>query len=718
MSTTKMCLLVLALTLSTSLLNAQNLTGKELNKTDDLNSLVESGIGLLFGAKTIEGEIEKVTVINDAVKTTTIKVEYSGFENRWLKASVIDASKAAIDVIQSEAKQLSEGSNETEIKLQLNSKAKTEKTESVFLKLLVCKDTDDVTGKVFIYNFNKQWKSQGLTTPNKDKEPDYIKEDVVLSVMPEPLGSARQLKDATINYLPPPTKMKKVQVNKELYKATIIRKPMMLQAHSLQINQPKTQEPAISKNPPTATNTNFRTIHQNAKLANPPKKDQQFLIAKPLLIPLQLNKEQIEKGAKGPGKTAIVLWDEIHSDVDFDYGENQMSNISTDIFPDQNENSGYYYYYPSSYKLVWNKDESYQLNILYGSGSGEESGKVRLFAKLSPKIGTKEKRMVETLVKEYTTTHNLKFEKLVPIPLQQEPKIDLAGQLSSLYDIPSENVTAAVTGIFEPIDIAWPMSTKNADDLMVGLKEIDLNGTLQLTPQGETPTMNIPVTISLDNENVLGRIELTQNVWRTKNWKNEKPFPVRLKYIHALFLNKEEKGGTKPYIYSWSLNDTDVPVLASVKFNSTTIPRLVDTKAQKIWVEYSVPNCSACKDNVINSLTGGTTAARERKIEVSSYIKDDIGAHVIEITVRSLFADPKGEQIIEMPSVKLKEDFETYSISPLFVPEGKRAEYEYKIKIVTDDEIYRSDWIYSDELSIDLNKSTIKKALGRYPGEE
>lgn len=717
MTTKRIILLILLITLNWMFVSAQDYTGKELVKADNLNSLVETGIGLLFGAKDIEGEITKVTVTNDAVKKLSVNVEYTGFDNKWMKVSALDVEKTPVGSILSEPIQLSAGGNSANAELSFNADVGDEKVESVYLKLLICKKSKDVSGKVYYYNLAKQWKAAGLSVPDEEKIPDYIQEDLTLNIKPVPVGSASKLKDASQNTLPAPAKMVKVAENKNLYKSTITRQPMLIKGQ-MQVVQPATKGTSEVPKPPSGdVNTRMGRTGNTVLLADQNKAAFNVKRNPKLPATLQLNKEQIEKGAEGPGKTAIVLWDEILSDVDFNYGENQISDISTDIFPDMNENSGYYYYFPSTYKLVWNKDESYQLNILYGSGSEEGSGKVRLFAKLSPQVGSHEKQMVEELVKEYTAKHKLKFEKLVPMPLEKEPEIDLAGQLSSLYDIPAENVSASVSGLFDPIDVAWPMSTKNADDIMVGLKEIDLNGTLQLVPQGETPAMNIPVKISLDDENVLGRIEFVKNNWRNKVWKNEMPFPVRLKYIHALFLNKDE-GGAKPYIYSWSLNDTEVPVLASVKFNTSAIPHLIDSKAKRIWVEYSVPDCITCKDDVINGLTGGTTKAREQKIEVTSYVKDDIGAHVIEVTIRSLYADPKGKQIIELAPVKLSEDFETYYISSLYVPEGKTAEYEYKVKIVTDDDIYRSDWIYSNEMSIDLNKSAIKNALGEYPGEE
>jgi len=91
------------------------------------------------------------------------------------------------------------------------------------------------------------------------------------------------------------------------------------------------------------------------------------------------------------------------------------------------------------------------------------------------------------------------------------------------------------------------------------------------------------------------------------------PFPIRLKYIHALFLNREQSGKTTPCIYSWNLGNRDVPVLASVQFNASRIPMLVDNSAKRIWVEYAVPDCDACMDKVINELTSGSVSSRQQR---------------------------------------------------------------------------------------------------------
>jgi len=690
---------------------SQKLIGKELVKTDDLNSLVESGLGLLFGAKDIEGDINKVTVTDENFNGITIQIAYEGFTDNWLKGSVIDINKAAIREIESEPVPLGSNNNDVEIHFELKGGIENDAIESAFVKFIVCKNEDDVTGRVFVYQLHKQWKKSGLTTD----EPvyDYIQEDKEITLTPVPVGSASRLKDGGTLILPPPGKVARVKIDNDIYQSKIERRPMKIPVQALQNLQTADQKRMVFS-------PNIKTDKQQYRQIEESPKDntiRPLKIAKINLAPLQLSEEQIKNGAEGPGNIAISLWDEINSDINFDFGEDKISNISTDIFPDKNENSGYYYYYPTSYNLIWSPDESYNFKILYGSGLAGAGGRVIMFAKLSPSIGTREKQMVEELVKDYTKNNNLKFEKLLPIPLAEEPQIDLSGHLSNLYGISSDSVSIHITNIFNPVDVAWPMNTKNADDLMVGLKEVDLNGNIKLVPQGEMPSVNIPVKISLDDKNILGRIELQNNEWRNRLWKNEMPFPVKLKYLHALFINKDEKGETRPFIYSWNLGDEKVPVSAKVKFNDSDVPKIVDNKAQRIWIEYSVPECVPCKDKVINELIGGTVSSREQKIEVVSLVLERLNAYVMEVTLRSKYADTKGESIVELPAIKVKEDMESYFSQPLFVPEEQNLEYEYKIKIVTDDEIMQSDWRYSDESSLYLNKSLVEQALGKFPGE-
>lgn len=694
---------------------SQELLGKELSKTDNINSAVESGIGLLFGAKKLQGEIETVKVTDDIYNSISVNVSYEGFANKWLKGSIINSEQRTLSAIKSEPVQLAEDETETTLKFNLEKAEENEILESAFLKLLVCEKETSVSGKIYLYLLPKDWTEKGLTS----EEPvyDFIQEDLIVQVKPTPVGSAVDLKNTSSNSntLPKPQRSVKNIYNNKIYKSKVERTNM----RTFALMQPPPSVSSSTSSSDAARNSSSTSNKAGQSVAK---------VDKSVFMDLKRNRlekledqnqpeesvkeeEEIDTTEKGPGESAITLWDEIYSDIDFDYSEGSISSISTDIFPDTNPNSGSYYYYPSSYSLVWDKDESYEFNILYGSADDEGQGKVNILATLSPSVSSKERKMIEELVEDYAKRNDLVFKKLKPVPLQDDSKVELA------VDIADEDIYAQVTDIFNPVQVSWPMESKETDDMLVILKEADINGIIELSPTGEMPAMKIPLKISLDDQSVLGKITLVKNSWRNKLWKNEMPFPVELKYIHALFLNKEGEG--IPYIYSWDLGGKEIPVLASAKIDASGVPAIVDQKAQKIWIEYSVPDCMACKDKVVNELTGGTISARKQKIEVTSYgILERTGAFVIEITLRSKYVDPKGSQIMELQPLKVNVDDETFYLEPLFKPEEQKMEFEYKLKMVTDEKIYNSDWIYSDEMSLSITKSFITNAFGEFPGEE
>jgi hypothetical protein len=681
------------------------LKGKELTKASDVGAAVESGLGLLFGGGSIQGKIEKVLVTDETFKEIKLKITYSGFEGNWLKASVLKADRSVIGTITSAPVQLQAAVKEAVISVTRQEADTTH--DSNYLKLLVCKQKNDVTGQVLYFIMQKKWKTQGLN--NEKQNYGFINESLVIDLNAVPVGVAAQLKDGTAaTVLPRPTNVSKMKINDVFYKnqkieRTASLKPVSTTTSSMQV---KPMMFRMTTQPPPA-DTAKKTITM-----------------KPVTINRAalggLTQEQVTKGAKGPGTQAFSLWDEIRSDpgVNFDFSqEYKITNVNFDIFPDKNENSGYYYYFPASYSLQWDKENSYQLKFLYGSADATTGeGMINMFMTITPSVSVGERRMIEALVRDHAVRNGKPFEKLMPLPWKESPKVDFAGILTSNYDVPADKIHTMATDIFDPVQVSWPMTSKKADDFMVALKSVNFQGNLQLVPEGELTGINIPVKIALGNDQTFGKIILQGNRWRGQLIKNEMPFPVRMKYIHALVLNQEENGYKTPYIYSWNLNDQDVPVLASVRINDATIPGFLDSKAERMWIEYSVPSCQPCMDKVINELTSGTISARQQKIEVVSYgIIERTGAYVIEVTVRSKFADPKGQSIMEITPLKVKADDQSYQIGPLFIPEEQKLEFEYKIKLVTDNEVLNSDWIYATEPTLYLTKSLVEKALGKFP---
>jgi hypothetical protein len=732
----KITAILLIMLTSLTCFSQSDLKGKELTKVTDVAAALESGIGLLFGAGKMEGEIEKVEVTDENHKEVKLKVTFSGFEGNWITAGLLASDKSNLAAISSSSVAFPGGSNDIELILTRDTELDSD-VESAYLKLLVTKQEKDFTGLVSYYLLPKTWRPAGLS--HEAPVYSFINESLVIDVNPVPIGVAARLNDKSAERsLPTPQKRNIIKFDDQIYKSASIRRTQMNPRDQIvPAKKPSDTEapsPSISpdrriERPNLSINRDLLNkrpgIPEETPSASTPENQNNSMKWWPgrpdhPTTPLGITPEEKSKGAEGPGYMPITLWDEILTDpgVSFDLSQGYLiTNISFDIFPDQNENSGYYYYFPASYALQWNKENAYQFRMLYGSAAEETGeGMVNMYMTITPSISTTERNLVEALVKDYAERHGKPFEKLRPIPLKEPPKAVI--QSISDYGVPVERIsTAATTSIFDPIQLSWPISSGSSDDFMVALKEIDIRGTLSLIPD-DNFELGIPVDISLKNDRTLGRIILRENIWRNQLWKNEMPFPVRLKYIHALFLNKEDSG-TTPYIYSWDLGDKEVPVYASVNFNAESIPLMVDRGAQRIWVEYSVSDCPECMDKIINDLMGGTVSAKQQNVEVISYgVIERTGAYVIEVYIRSRLADPKGKSIMEIGPFRLTTDNVSSFVGPLFVPTGKNLEYEYRIRMVTDDEVLNSKWFYATDASLYLTRSVIESVLGKFPEKD
>jgi hypothetical protein len=225
----------------------------------------------------------------------------------------------------------------------------------------------------------------------------------------------------------------------------------------------------------------------------------------------------------------------------------------------------------------------------------------------------------------------------------------------------------------------------------------------------------IPVRITLADNRTLGQFILQPNSWRNEPWTNKTPYPLKLKFIHALVIEKE---GNKsiPMIYSWSLGNKEVPATAKVNFDATKMPEWLEKKGKtkRIWIDYSIAECESCVNKVMDELTGGTSGSKVKNITFESFqVFDKLDAALLRIKIRSKQADPKGTTIVELPSVRIEEDLLTYSAGPLYLPEGTESEYEYYFTVVMNDGVtYNSDdWKSSKELEMFIGLHTLKVAI-------
>ena len=75
--------------------HAQNFSGlqnKKLSRVDDVSSMLESGLGSLFGGK-LSGHVDSVVVSHDAEKKLKGKVYYTGYEKGFFTVSCVSTAK-------------------------------------------------------------------------------------------------------------------------------------------------------------------------------------------------------------------------------------------------------------------------------------------------------------------------------------------------------------------------------------------------------------------------------------------------------------------------------------------------------------------------------------------------------------------------------------------------------------------------------------------------
>jgi hypothetical protein len=449
----------------------------------------------------------------------------------------------------------------------------------------------------------------------------------------------------------------------------------------------------------------------------------QFLRVNPNLVAgLSLEKSETDKGAQGPDNNPIPLFEDLTVTKDFEFPY-EITNISMDVFPDKNPASGMFYYMPAAYLLRWTPDDGYAFRVLYGTASGESSGDVRMSATLSPDISKKEIDLISNLLASYASRNpGMKFNKLRLIPIRENPTVSFPADLNNLYEITADNVAVNLTSsLRDPFQISWVTDNNTKDEMQVSLLErTGIQGVMSLQPQSDNiPEINIPVIITLADSRTIGRIDLESKKWRTTAWKNETPYPLKLKYLHMLLV-KDEGNKSTPFIYSWNVNDLVVPVAASVSFDASKVPSWLDDPdmAQRIWVEYSVVDCDECDQEIINTITGGTYGTNTRKVTFETFqLFNNIDAQFIQIKVRSRQADPKGEKVVEFEPIRIYEDNEVVESGQLYVPLEEELSYEYYITVVLKNgNPYKAeDWISSDEPEIYLGLDAVKNAIPGIP---
>lgn len=692
-------LLVFTVSVSSSFSqNFSGLEGKNLTKVDDIGA----GLISLIGSKGLEGKINKVTVNADGERTLKFIVEYTGFPTAYLFAEALTDTKGVQNEVRKAELDLTGKTSPINLELELRENVSEGfKLESAYLQLRVAKSKSTAGGLIFLFALNKSWQKE------------IRAENQLLQAHLEPVGVTAQLKENSKVIIVP---VNKSVITRNVYQPSA--KTSSTSSTARMTTMPKTSVKSTVSGKPSITTASGSTTEKK-----PPESPNYRIINTNLaLTGLGLEKSETDKGARGPDNNPIPLFEDLTVTKDFEFPF-EITNISMDVFPDKNPASGMFYYLPAAYHLRWTIDEGYAFRVLYGTASSESAGEVRMSATLSPDISKKEIDLISKLLTSYVSRNpGMKFDKLRLIPVQENPVVSFPADLNSQYEITADKVSVNITSsLRDPFQVSWVTDNNTKDEMQVSLLEkTGIQGIMSLKPQSENiPEIKIPVVITLADNRTIGRIDLESKKWRTTPWKNQTPYPLKLKYLHMLLV-KDQGGKSTPFIYSWNINDLFVPASASVQFDASNVPSWLDDAdmAQRIWLEYSVVDCDECDRAIINTITGGTYGTNTKKVTFETFqLFDSLDAQFIQIKVRSMQGDPKGEKTIEFDPLRIYHDNEVAESSQLYVPLEAELSFEYYVTVVmkNGNSYKTTDWIRSGEQEIYLGLDAIKSAIPGIP---
>lgn len=657
-------------------LNAQNYSGlqnKELQQDRVRDAIVGSILDALINSD-YSGDIDKVKVLDDRDVSLTVKIHYWGFKaGGYLQISLTDENLQPLKGFAPQSTALVADQDNVELRLQLdpNSYAENESFVAPRLVVLVSKTKDGSQGTQRVYKLNKKF-----TNP-------ITAENIIIPVAMNPVGSAASL-PATLpsaNPTIPRRNVYEVIKDRSLY----LHKPVATSAH--------------------------RPVESERKVVKPMMTGVSVLRSQPMYM---LERAQpnpaapVSTDAQGPDNKPLSFWgDFIYSDVDFE-SQMKITSVNLNIYPDKNPNSGVFYYLPVAYDIKYDKEKGFAFNVDYGTSRGEAGeSKVRMSGILASGISLYEIQFIKNLMEAYKKQNpGLKLDRPLPLPIAETPIITLGDELKN-FGITSVNINN-VSSITDPIEFSWQTDGTTAAELENLLRvNSGITGKMKIkTTSDNLPVQEIPVRIRLIDESTFGRFNMTPSDFRNKTWRNETPFPVKLKYVHYMIISKNSEGKESPIIYSWDLNNQQIQPRSQVKFETTSVPVWLDNfkgKQPRIWMEYSViDDCSKCNEKVFSEIVSSTNRPQLSNVVfrlVDFFEKYNVA--YMDVEMKSIQGDPNGKAETNFPLLHITKDKSDYVAGKIYIPTGADAAFDYRVILVTNDGAeMKSDWIQRTSLNV------------------
>lgn len=414
---------------------------------------------------------------------------------------------------------------------------------------------------------------------------------------------------------------------------------------------------------------------------------------------------------KGPARTGLLL-SEIANDVNLESGE--ILSLHPTIFEDLNPQSGIYYYLPRSFHLDWNEGDGYALRMLYGASAGEAAPTVYISARLASGMNPADVTLAEKLVERAfrKAYPNRTFGGLKPYPISgMRPEI-----ASEAYNIPKEKLVLSTgTDLAGAINLSLATDPVTKENLQAVLTQgLGLTGTVTMVSaavgDAQKSDVVVPLSLKLGDRPSFGHHAFS----RGTAFRNPSPYPVRLKYLHALV---EAVPGR---VYSYSLGDGLVAPGGSAQIDAREVRQWLDGFAMKMWVEYDMAPDDASHRKVAEGLFIGPdrTASAEVVFRTLTPLADT-GAALIVVTISSRYLEPKG-QTEKTVTLELNKDNEAFRLKPVYLLNRTAEEekpgdplYKYRLTVVKPDGTTKEgkEWISSSKMTVFIGSAVVKPIL-------
>jgi hypothetical protein len=394
------------------------------------------------------------------------------------------------------------------------------------------------------------------------------------------------------------------------------------------------------------------------------------------------------------------------------------------IYQDANPDSGVFYYLPRAYHLKWDTDRGHGLDINLGAQGGSAGNDtVSINAILDSGIGLEDAIIAKTLAEAYIKRNStgILLTQLRPLTVNAVPTTSLKADLQ-VNSIEANNISVNPgTDIFSDMSVAWTsdaVTKANIYQLLRNDNGISSQLTFQVGEAESGAVVTIPTSIALANSKTFGQIPFD----RDKGWKNEIPYPVKLKYVHALILEDR-----LPVVYSWDLGDTILQPKDSVQWNAGNVPAWVDQKALRLWTEYYVDNtCDPCSQLVLEDIEQGVIIRTHQILIDPMNTLDRLGAYEIGVQIRSRYINPSPSQSPEyLPWARLRENGEEVNVGMLHLGDRSLGEevpgdplMAYRVVVIMDGTGERHEgqnWIPLNDTRLILGTSQVEASLGYLP---